>query len=276
MSTEQYAVGEKVRVVEAAYAEEYHGRTGTLEGVAEADEFRGVPHPFAVRFADGDLIRAARIERVEPASEGFVVGQKVSGDDYVRLPVGSVVLEEPTEDDSVPSVPIAKTSEYEWTNQGWPGVFISADLADTVRTLTRLGDGIADVEIVEPVTEPSVDNSEDLTEPELKKGDWVQVWAEFVDGPDEDGDVRVRIRSYDDSPMAGYARSDAIIRPADGATPPWVKPAQCPSLKDMSDSVRIQCAKDANVLVHLHRAVYAGVEVRWPDDEAYGRVEVSS
>lgn len=53
------------------------------------------------------------------------------------------------------------------------------------------------------------------------------------------------------------------------------KPARCTSLKDMSDSARIQCLTPTT-LPHRHRAVYAGVDVRWIDAEEYGRVEVSS
>ena len=299
-----------------------------------------------------------RFEKVEPE---WTVGQEVSGGDYPRLPIGSVVFDEPAAEDTVASVPVLKTGEDEWTNQGWPGVFTNAEMADDVRTLTRLGDGIADAEVVEPErnffccaapshihgrivmptgervettltvppatadVEPApakvTGNSDgphlhfgvcrkcgctdedcsgciartghacswvegDLcsacadVEPEpLKEADAVLVWAKVANGGIQDSEDMFRVWINPDGArfaLVVQVEPDAIVRPDAGQVPPWAKPAQCTSLKDMSDSVRIQCAKAADVLVHMHRAVYAGVEVHWPDDEAYGRVEVSS
>ena len=296
-----------------------------------------------------------RFEKVEAL---WTVGDKVSGGDYPRLPIGSVVFDEPGAEDTVASVPVLKTGEDEWTNQGWPGVFTNAEMADDVRTLTCLGDGITDVEIVEPerdflccaapshvhgtivaptgervestltagpadtderigawervaqhpifagcyavegplidavisrldellaiayVNPGDADATDAYVEPEpLKEGAAVLVWAKVANGGIEDSDDMFRVWINPDGArfaLVVQVEPDAIVRPDAGQVPPWVKPAQCTSLKDMSDSVRIQCAKAADVLVHMHRAVYAGVEVRWPDDEAYGRVEVSS
>lgn len=256
------------------------------------------PELFWVEWDEGT---PCRIHERNLAPE-FVVGQKVSGDDYPRLPIGSVVFDEPAAEDTVASVPVMKIGGDTWTNQGWPGVFTNAEMADDVRTLTRLGDGVADVGIVEPerdflccaapshihgtIVTPTGERVEGtLTVPAvepLRKDEWVQVWARVEEPkPDFDGDIELRldrtnVMASGERWSAVWARPDAIVRPNAGQVPPWVKPAQCTSLKDMSDSVRIQCAKDADVLAHMHRTVYAGVEVRWPDEEAYGRVEVSS
>ena len=95
------------------------------------------------------------------------------------------------------------------------------------------------------VTEPSVGNSDDATEPEdkadlyvepepLKAGDWIQVWARVDDNEDvdvavESGHTRLRLFMADDWFHAGV-RNDAIVRPDAGQVPPWVKPARCTSL----------------------------------------------
>ena len=337
-----------------------------------------------------------RFEKVEAL---WTVGDKVSGGDYPRLPIGSVVFDEPAAEDTVASVPVLKTGEDEWTNQGWPGVFTNAEMADDVRTLTRLGDGTppakctgeggCQVEVhyhgcyadVPPAKcdDPSEHGTQTEVEPErdflccaapshihgrivMPTGERVETTltvppatADVEPEPLKEEYARLRrverritdvLDAWKRQPchMTGEAaatilrrvmeeaNSDTVTEPEDAddayveAEPltlveidtldreeihrliaclpvDWgliepdgsvvsevinevsaallefanpVKSAQCTSLLDMSDSVRIQCAKDANVLVHMHRAVYAGVEVRWPDDEAYGRVEVSS
>ena len=293
--------------------------------------------------------RFVKVE-LESTRPEFVVGQKVSGGDYPRLPIGSVVFDEPTAEDTVASVPVLKTGEDEWTNQGWPGVFTNAEMAD-VRTLTRLGDGIADVEIVEServflccaapshihgtIVTPTGERVEgtltaETTDTDERIGAWERVAQHpifagcyAVEGPlidaviarldellqiayvnpgDADADdayveteplTRIAIDTLDREEIHrliaclpadwGLIEPDGsvlseVINQVAGALLEFAnpKPARCTSLRDMSDSVRIQCAKDTDDLVHMHRTVYAGVEVRWPDDEAYGRVEVSS
>ena len=83
--------------------------------------------------------RRLRREDARKIEAEWTACQKVSGGDYARLPIGSVVFDEPAAEDTVASVPVLKTGEDEWTNQGWPGVFTNAEMADDVRTLTHLG-----------------------------------------------------------------------------------------------------------------------------------------
>ena len=129
--------------------------------------------------------------------------------------------------------------------------------------------------VKEDLSEPSVDNSEDLTEPEpLKEGDWALVWAQIdVSRPDGDGDLRVNIPAacaggYDNA----FVRSDAIVRPDAGQVPPWVKPARCTSLYDSgAGNSLMRCEHEAG-----HAAKHVVGWIAWTDAEAYGRVEVSS
>ncbi|MGH3997737.1 MAG: hypothetical protein ACRDTJ_09780 [Pseudonocardiaceae bacterium] len=87
---------------------------------------------------------------------------------------------------------------------------------------------------VEPLTEPSVDNSEDLTEPEsLEDDQYVLVWARVVDAkPDIDGEIQMYAGAGEGGDRGFYLmpNDDAIVRPEAGQVPPWVKPARCTSL----------------------------------------------
>lgn len=242
-STEQYAAGEKVRVVEAAYADEYHGRTGTLEGVAEADEFRGIPHPFAVRFADGDLIRAARIERVDPASEG-VTEEPRNPDARVKDVHGIGWKRAKTEGCNGCWKADGLVGGRDLGHRSWAGLRLERG------PLTLAEPGDTDDACVETVTEPSsVDNSEDATdepqrsphqersaelfladalEPEpLKKDDVVLVWARVRSAvPDSDGEIKIALHRADSQDKEYWTLPDGIVRPDEGQVPPWIEPAK--------------------------------------------------
>lgn len=192
----------------------------------------------------------------------FIVGQRVVGNDYARLPIGSVVLEEEA-DDTVRSVPLAKTGEDEWTNQGWPGVFASVDLSYDERRLTHLGGGTW-------VKVP--DDADDVyVEPEpLKEGDWCLVWAQILPNGAAMAQGWDEHVSIGGTQAKAYVRRDAIISTPD--TPPWVKPAQCTSLWEASPNDYARCIKDEHDDTEPHNRP----GIFWTDAEAYGRVEVSS
>ena len=204
MSTQEFKPGDKVRCIE----------TWTTSVVDRGDEFtvadvRGTASGVQQVLVDGEWVPARYFEKVAPE---WTVGQTVRGGDYARLPVGSVVLEE-EDDDAVKSVPITKTGADEWTNQGHPGVFASADLSYDERTLTHLGDGIADVEIVEP--EP------------LKDDAVVLVWARVRSAvPDCDGEIKIALHRADSQDKEYWTLPDGIVRPNEGQVPPWIEPAQ--------------------------------------------------
>lgn len=127
-------------------------------------------------------------------------------------------------------------------------------------------------------TEPSVDNSEDATEPEpLKEGTPVLVWA-VVERPEIDSDGEVLLQMHGDGGGNGYAytRPDAIVRPTDGATPPWVKeekPVRCGSVYMPAAHVfTLRHCEHSEGHDGEHMAGFGA----WTDAEAYGRVEVSS
>jgi hypothetical protein len=181
-------------------------------------------------------------KKVEPE---WVVGQQVSGDDYERLPVGSVV--------EYGNVFVrTKVAPNHWTrNDGHDAPAANLDmsfLADA--TLTHLPDATQPTSVrvsggaetdsadVEPLSEPSVDNSEHLTEPEpLKEGDWEPViqplevddwalaWVQILPSGQalaNGWDYRVAIGG---TQATSFIRADAIVRPDAGQVPPWVNVA---------------------------------------------------
>ena len=73
----------------------------------------------------------------------------------------------------------------------------------------------------QPVTAPSVDNSEDATEPEpLKVGDAVLVWARV--GTADVRGMRVFTVDATGGEWDAMTRPDAIVRPDAGQVPPWL------------------------------------------------------
>lgn len=69
-------VGDRVRVVRAKYAEEYHGKTGTVISVTDTWVPTGdVLHPYDVRMDAGGEIAAAEVEKIadEPPTSYAVV-----------------------------------------------------------------------------------------------------------------------------------------------------------------------------------------------------------
>lgn len=128
---------------------------------------------------------------------------------------------------------------------------------------------------------PDAPEPEDTDDPEpepLKEGDWVQVWAQ-VNRLRSDGDTVIRffygVKHADGTPKDHYderVRNDAIVRPAAGQVPPWVKPAQCTSLWEASPNDYARCIKDEHDDTERHNRP----GVFWTTAEEYGRVEVSS
>lgn len=124
---------------------------------------------------------------------------------------------------------------------------------------------------------------EKVTDPApLQTGDAVLVWAKVVNPePDSDGEIAIALhRAGRMDEMTDYALPDAIVRPADGATPPWVeeqKAERCTSLKQLragraGEGALLRCTRTVDghgMTGHRngHRA--------WTDAEAYGRVEVT-
>lgn len=252
----QFSKGDRVRVIDV---EGYNSmlpvtlKYGAEHTVEEAGEH-------LVRVDDGrrQFWKASRFEKVEPE---FVVGQQVSASDYARLPVGSVVRHPE-------AWPITKDQPGWWLHgKKRPELASDSEMAASHhpdRTLTHLGDGTH-------VTEPSVDNSEDLTEPEdaddldtlgglpadddtpavrafvesrvkedlfedaddvepepLKEGDWCLVWMKY----ERTDNLHIVHASLTEPSGVGrevYVHPDAIVRPAAGDLPPWVKPIEEPT-----------------------------------------------
>lgn len=155
-------------------------------------------------------------------SAQFEVGQQVAGDDYTRLPVGSKVQFAKCD-------PLTKVAEDAWRGQG-DGAYPDAEMASCVmpRTLTRLGDGLADWER-ELLAEVDAEDKDDLyVEPEpLKEGDWCLVWAEVQGSEWSDDTTPVHLPVPD--PDLIFVPRDAIVRPDAGQVPPWVKAVEEPA-----------------------------------------------
>ncbi|MFD0276195.1 phiSA1p31-related protein [Kitasatospora sp. NPDC127111] len=70
---EPVKIGDRVRVVEAAYAEELIGHVGRVTAIDGSWTPRGGElHPFTVEFPDGGRISARRVERVDEAPETYI------------------------------------------------------------------------------------------------------------------------------------------------------------------------------------------------------------
>lgn len=230
-------------------------------------------------------INVEHLEKVEPE---WTVGQKVSGDDYAKLPIGSVVLEEEAAEmavDGVKSVPIAKTGEDAWTNQGHPGVFVSEDLSYDERTLTHLPDA----------AEPE-DKDDLYVEPE-PLADWERALLDEVDSENT-----VTINTLDREEIhrfiACLPADWGLIDERDGSTLSETvdqviealrefanpKPARCASLwadPFATDPTTLRRCKFDAGHDERHRADWSAPtghnqSATWADGGAYGRVEVSS
>jgi hypothetical protein len=144
----------------------------------------------------------------------WVVGQQVSGDDYDRLPVGSVVGL------GLGFASWTKAPDGLWRDAS-EVVAADGEIKRFGRTLTHLP------EHAEP--EDATDAS---VEPEpLRKGDHVLVWVTVDGRADSDEDVRLKPAFFgevDPSMEHFYSRTDAIVRPDAGQVPPWVKPVEEP------------------------------------------------
>ena len=198
------------------------------------------------------------------STQEFKVGQRVSDDDYDRLPVGAVTSG------------IEKTGETQWRKVDGPPMLqqphatrVLTYLPDTPATeaycvkdgqdgdwwvsevTPEFGYGIVyshdgthptrdhrleDIEAnfgIDAGPEPE-DATDAYDEPEpLKEGDWVQVWAQ-ISRPRSGSDTECRfffgVKNADGTPKDSYderVRNDAIVRPAD-EVPPWVKPVEEP------------------------------------------------
>lgn len=258
MSTQEFKPGDQVRCIETWTTSVVdRGSEYTVEAARGPvfDSARPVSGATEV-LVNGEWVPVRYFEKVEAE---WTVGQKVSGDDYPRLPIGSVVFDEPAAEDTVASVPVLKTGEDEWTNQGWPGVFTNAEMADDVRTLTRLGDGTpppkctgeggckAEVHYhgcyadVPPAKcdDPSEHGTQTEgnstgphlhfeVEPEpLNDDDIVLVWARVRSAvPDCDGEIKIALHRADSQDKEYWTLPDGIVRPNEGQVPPWIEPAQ--------------------------------------------------
>ena len=152
----------------------------------------------------GDWVPFSYFEKVEPE---WVVGQQVSGDDYKRLPVGSVVNEI-----------WKKVAPNDWRNANFADQRLMDEGLYNDRTLTHLPDATRPEDATDAYVEP---------EP-LKEGDAVLVWAKVVDPERDDlGDFAIDVM-YGATFDRTFARIDAIVRPDAGQVPPWVKPAEDP------------------------------------------------
>jgi hypothetical protein len=267
--TQELKPGDRVRVK----AVTGHKRTVGKVGVVQGPSWYG--GELSVRIeGEESLISYMRssLELVEPE---WVVGQQVSGDDYQRLPVGSVVQ---MHDGDPGNPPWTKGRDGLWTWSDDDGCDLSLN-GGLSRTLINLGDGKRTLRqnlIPNPAfkvgtggwaTQPE-DATDAYVEPEpLKEGDWCLVWAQFdTVEPDDDGDVTIEV------PGSGlgtqYARADAIVRPDAGQVPPWVKPARCTSLHFIADEdIYVRCMHDSpHVGVHGTR-LSPGFK-QWDDDDA--------
>lgn len=194
-----------------------------------------------------------RFEKVEPE---FVVGQQVSGGDYERLPVGSVV-----QGGGYPKR--TKIADDQWRTDdagNWSPV-LSSDAIGT-RTLTHLGDGLADWER-ELLAEVDAEDKDDLyVEPEpLKIDQPVLVWAlvERADGAEE-VDLAVHRGAYRFNHSVPDVDINAIVRPDAGQVPPWAKPeATDPTLPTHADFARA-CKNFADALRPAAEAAERAVE----------------
>jgi hypothetical protein len=142
------------------------------------------------------------------SAQEFKVGQMVSGNDYARLPVGTRV-----EDKYGPALVKVEGDAWRYANDPDAISHPSSDWSDA-RTIARLPDA------------PEPEDKADLyVEPEpLKEGDWVQVWAQVVDGrPDGEGEIEIRSLRASDRYYSTYTLPDAIVRPSAGQVPPWLE-----------------------------------------------------
>lgn len=129
---------------------------------------------------------------------------------------------------------------------------------------------IASICRLDEPTEPE-DKDDLYVEPEpLKAGDWGLVWAR-VTAVQETTACMEFIGNAAINPSNRTVALNAIVRPAAGQVPPWVKPSRCTSLREYDGGVLKRCINDASYVGH-----HFDGRVSWTDDEAYGRVEVRS
>lgn len=271
MSTQEFKPGDKVEYV-GHLTPSLRGLTGTVRPFSDVDEC----------LVDWDQptdatrsVLSASLRLVQPE---WVVGQQVSGDDYERLPVGTKAW-------------IGGSSQVTRGPVTWVYDSGAPCVPGSTRTITHLPDATqpedATDAYVEPVSEPSVDDSEDLTEPEPLK-DWTTPIDKVM--PPEDPD-RVTVNTLDREELDRLIRSfppdwsfvnedgtidSQVINDMQAALRKFaepVKPARCTSLKrTVGDRAALwQCTHDAP-----HTDMHECGDVAWTTAEEYGRVEVSS
>lgn len=207
MSAQEFKPGDRVRCIRSS-------ATSSNPAVTAGDEY-----VIAVR--DGDMVSVDgmpsywwstdRFEKVEPE---FVVGQQVSGDDYARLPVGSVAGN------------WTQVAADEWAWLGQPSrVRATSMAAGGARTLTHLPDA----------TEPE-DKDDLYVEPEpLKEGDAVRALAQAIIW------TREYVGEATLPAMKGWSWYDALREYAPEFLPE--EPTQCTSLYEYEEGKYVRCCR---------------------------------
>lgn len=242
MSAQEFKPGDRARCIE----------TWTTHVIDSGDEFTVEDVDPTTRnglevFVQGEWVPARYFEKVKPQ---FFVGQRVSGDDYKRLPVGAVVAD--------PTGVATKVAENVWR---WDDGAEDADEEVRMeRTLTHLPDELADWER-ELLAEVDAEDKDDLyVEPEPLKESPRDVYpARPVRLTDRLGAIL-----FDGMATVEWTSTGAI-----GTITP-VKPAQCTSLYEQGHYL-VRCTA-----LGPHEGHRDGLAETWTDAEEYGHVEVSS